>query len=152
VLKSKILWSFSRVGCRSSATDGVTILLICFCIFSNHVLSCFCRVRLCDPMDLALPGSSVYGIIQERRLEWVAISFWIIIVFCKSRALLTPEMKFKDNRTKSFSSGWNGKRKRRFAMHSSFNLGKVGHKMQEMAAHSSILVWRIPWMEEPGGL
>ena len=23
---------------------------------------------------------------------------------------------------------------------------------EEMAAHSSILVWRIPWTEEPGGL
>ena len=23
---------------------------------------------------------------------------------------------------------------------------------QEMATHSSILVWRIPWTEEPGGL
>ena len=23
---------------------------------------------------------------------------------------------------------------------------------KEMAAHSSILAWRIPWMEEPGGL
>ena len=23
---------------------------------------------------------------------------------------------------------------------------------EEMAAHSSILVWKIPWMEEPGGL
>ena len=23
---------------------------------------------------------------------------------------------------------------------------------KEMAAHSSILVWRIPWTEEPGGL
>ena len=23
---------------------------------------------------------------------------------------------------------------------------------QEMASHSSILVWRIPWTEEPGGL
>ena len=23
---------------------------------------------------------------------------------------------------------------------------------QEMAAHSSILAWRIPWAEEPGGL
>ena len=38
-------------------------------------------------------------------------------------------------------------------MHNSFNLGKVGHKIQkEMESHSSILVWRIPWMEEPGGL
>ena len=23
---------------------------------------------------------------------------------------------------------------------------------EDMAAHSSILVWRIPWTEEPGGL
>ena len=23
---------------------------------------------------------------------------------------------------------------------------------QDMATHSSILAWRIPWMEEPGGL
>ena len=23
---------------------------------------------------------------------------------------------------------------------------------EEMAIHSSILAWRIPWMEEPGGL
>ena len=23
---------------------------------------------------------------------------------------------------------------------------------EEMAAHSSILAWKIPWMEEPGGL
>ena len=23
---------------------------------------------------------------------------------------------------------------------------------KEMAAHSTVLAWRIPWMEEPGGL
>ena len=26
------------------------------------------------------------------------------------------------------------------------------HTEREMATHSSILVWRIPWTEEPGGL
>ena len=30
---------------------------------------------LCDPMDYSLPGSSIYGILQARILEWVAISF-----------------------------------------------------------------------------
>ena len=30
---------------------------------------------LCDPMDHIPPGSSVYGILQVRILEWVAISF-----------------------------------------------------------------------------
>ena len=30
---------------------------------------------LCDPMDCRPPGSSVYGILQARILEWVAIPF-----------------------------------------------------------------------------
>ena len=30
---------------------------------------------LCDPMDCSLPGSSVHGILQAGRLEWVAIPF-----------------------------------------------------------------------------
>ena len=30
------------------------------------------HVRLCDPMDCSLPGSSVHGISQARVLEWVA--------------------------------------------------------------------------------
>ena len=30
---------------------------------------------LCDPMDSSLPGSSILGILQERILEWVAISY-----------------------------------------------------------------------------
>ena len=36
---------------------------------------------LCDPMDCSLPGSSVFGILQARMMEWVAMpssrgSFW----------------------------------------------------------------------------
>ena len=31
------------------------------------------RVRLFDPMDSSLPGSSVHGIFQARVLEWGAI-------------------------------------------------------------------------------
>ena len=30
---------------------------------------------LCDPMDCSPPGFSVYGILQARMLEWVAIPF-----------------------------------------------------------------------------
>ena len=30
---------------------------------------------LCNPMDGSSPGSSVHGILQARKLEWVAISF-----------------------------------------------------------------------------
>ena len=31
-------------------------------------------------------------------------------------------------------------------------LGREDPLEKEMAAHSSILAWRIPWTEEPGGL
>ena len=39
------------------------------------LLSRFSRVRLCDPIDGSPPGSPVPGILRERTLEWVAISF-----------------------------------------------------------------------------
>ena len=32
------------------------------------------------------------------------------------------------------------------------SLGQEDPLEEEMATHSSILVWRIPWAEEPGGL
>ena len=32
------------------------------------------------------------------------------------------------------------------------SLGQEDHLEKEMATQSSILAWRIPWMEEPGGL
>ena len=32
------------------------------------------------------------------------------------------------------------------------SLGQKDPLEKEMATHSSTLVWRIPWMEEPGGL
>ena len=31
-------------------------------------------------------------------------------------------------------------------------LGQENSLEEEMATHSSILAWRIPWAEEPGGL
>ena len=31
-------------------------------------------------------------------------------------------------------------------------LGREDPLEKEMATHSSILAWRIPWMEDPGGL
>ena len=33
------------------------------------------RRNLSDPMDCSLPGSSIYGILQARVLEWGAIAF-----------------------------------------------------------------------------
>ena len=44
------------------------------------VLVTYLCQTLCDPMDCSPPGSSVHGILQARILEWVAISFYSIIV------------------------------------------------------------------------
>ena len=32
------------------------------------------------------------------------------------------------------------------------SLGEEDPLEKEMATHSSILAWRVPWIEEPGGL
>ena len=36
--------------------------------------------------------------------------------------------------------------------HNLGDLGSIPGSEKEMATHSSILAWRIPWTEEPGGL
>ena len=49
--------------------------------------SCSVVSNSCDPMDCGPPGSSVYGILQARILEWTAISFSILMM-CKFKDLL----------------------------------------------------------------
>ena len=47
-------------------------------VFSHVHLSCMhaqLYLTLCNPADCSLPGSSVHGILQARKLEWVAISY-----------------------------------------------------------------------------
>ena len=78
---------------------------------------------LCNPMDCSLPGSSVHGIFQARVLEWAAISL--------ARGSSQPR-----NWTQvSCIAG------------SCFTVSE-----KAMAPHSRTLAWKIPWMEEPGGL
>ena len=58
--------------------EQVTVIWwVCVCVFiyvgvCAHTQMC---PTLCNPMNCSLPGSSVYGISQERILESVAISF-----------------------------------------------------------------------------
>ena len=44
-------------------------MMVCACVLSH-----FSHVRLCNPMDCSLPGSSVHGILQAKILEWVTVS------------------------------------------------------------------------------
>ena len=41
---------------------------------------------------------------------------------------------------------------RRLQRHEFWSLGQENPLEKEMATHSSILAWKIPWTEEPGGL
>ena len=43
-------------------------------VLAVAVVELLSHVRLCDPIDCSLPGSSVHGILQARGLEWVVIS------------------------------------------------------------------------------
>ena len=43
-------------------------------VLSGYVCAQPC-LTLCNPMDCSPPGSSVHGIFQARKLEWVSISY-----------------------------------------------------------------------------
>ena len=47
---------------------------VCVCVCVYVLVAQLCPT-LCDPMDYGPPGSSVQGLLQERILEWIAISF-----------------------------------------------------------------------------
>ena len=49
-------------------------LCVCMYVLGLALVAQSCLI-LCNPMDYSSPGSPVHGILQERVLEWVAISF-----------------------------------------------------------------------------
>ena len=62
---------------------GCHFLLQCMKVKSESEVAQLCPTLL-DPMDYSQPGSSIYGILQARVLEWVAIAFsdkWSITFF-----------------------------------------------------------------------
>ena len=110
---------------------------------------------LCDPMDSSPQESSVHGIFQARILEWVAISSFggfsqlkdPTQVSCIAGRFFTTEPPEKpsfllNKQAKPLSPTIPG--------HKVLNGEDLLEK--EMATHYSILAWRIPWTEEPGGL
>ena len=58
----------------NDASD-LQLLCVCVCVCVRAKLLQSCLV-LCnpDPMDCSLPGSSVHGILQAIKLEWVVMS------------------------------------------------------------------------------
>ena len=62
-----------------------------------------------------------------------------------------PELKLKRALT-GFPGGSDSKESAINAGHWLWPLGQEDALEKEMATHSSILAWRIPWTEESGGL
>ena len=53
------------------ALDHFTVInRVHACVPAKSLQSC---LNLCDPMDYSPPGSSVHGILEARKLEWVAM-------------------------------------------------------------------------------
>ena len=57
---------------------GSHFLLQCMKVKSESEVAQLCLI-LCNPMDCSLPGFSVHEIVQARVLEWVAISFSVLL-------------------------------------------------------------------------
>ena len=114
---------------------GCHCLLQCMKVKSKSEVAELCPT-LSDPMDCGPPGSSVHGIFRARVLEWGAIAFsesypevnYLAEAFMLLRICLQCRRRWFDP--------W---------------VGKIPLE-GEMATHSRILAWRIPWTEEPGGL
>ena len=115
-------------------------------------------------MDCNPSGSSVHGIFQSRILEWVALSYsrgssppsdWTHIHMYPSSAgtffttvppgnpnyLLSHETSLVAQTVKHLPTMWETWVQTR---------GWEDLLEKEMVTHSSILAWKIPWMEEPG--
>ena len=130
---------------------------------------------LCDPIDDSPPGSPIPGILQARTLEWVAISFsnaskWKVKMKSLSRArlLATPCAA-------AHGSSVHGIFQARVLEWGAIAFSQVVLEVKNTHASAgdirdfgfnpwawkitwsrkwkpSILAWRIPWTEEPGGL
>ena len=96
---------------------GCHFLLQCMKVKSDSEVAQSC-LRLSDPMDCSLLGSSVHGILQARVLEWGAalyfciILFYMIGIFCNLFIYFRVWMERLEDRNEVFrtlisSSSWN---------------------------------------------
>ena len=83
-------------------------------------------------------GNSIYGVAQSRTwLKWLSSSSSSsVYVYSTSASQVAQRLKHLPAMWETWVQ----------------SLGQEDPLEKEMATHSSILAWRIPWTEEPGGL
>ena len=107
---------------------------------------------LCDPMNCSPPAFSVHGTFQARKPDRVPMpssrgssqhrnQTLISSISCISRQVLYHFTSLVAQMVKSLP-----------AVRETWvqSLGQEVPLEKQMAIHSTILAWRIPWMEEPG--
>ena len=75
VITYKKIWKKNTHMCVCINHVAIHLKLTQHCKSTMLVLITHSCPTLCDPMDYSPPGSSVYGILQARILEWGAIPF-----------------------------------------------------------------------------
>ena len=136
-------WQSTRLLCPWDSPGkntgvGCHFLLQCIKVKSaSEVAQSFPTLR--NPMDCSLPGSSVHGIFQARVLEWGAIAFSEVIGYPLPYSQASLVVQTVKN-APAMQETW------------VLFLGQEDPLKKGMATHYSILAWRIPWSEEPGGL
>ena len=65
----KVLLQCSK-SLKPMGLSGSTVCTcVCMCVHAKSLQLC---LTLCNPVDHRLPGLSVYGTLQERKLDWVS--------------------------------------------------------------------------------
>ena len=124
---------------------GCHFLLQCMKVKSESEVAQSCPT-LSNPIDCSPPGFSAHGIFQARVVEWGGIAFSIIsYTYPHIHSFLTFS---------SYIGHYRVLHQIPCAVYSRpFLVINFAYSMEkEMATHSSILAWRIPWTEEPCGL
>ena len=126
-----------------------------------------CQSTLCDSLGCSPPGSTVHGILQARILEWVAIPFsrgssqprdqtWAVQYLAPYKCSL-PYVYFFfffPIHLYHVSPSVVAQMVKNLPAMQETQVQTLGWEKpleKEMATHSSILEWRIPWTEEPSG-
>ena len=102
-------------------------------------------------MDCSLPGSFVHGVFQARVLEWGAIAFSKLTLLLVLKCIKVIIYGLRGG----FPGGSAIKNLPAVQQPQETQVQSLGQKdplEKGIAIHSSILAWRIPWTEEPGGL
>ena len=107
-------------------------------------------------MDCSLPGSSVHGIFQARVLEWGAIAFSVCLP-TRFYLIRPPStilvISFANLLLRTLAQAVNSSTAMQETEETQIkSLGWEDPREEEMATHTSILVWKIPWTEDPGRL